>query len=110
MDVSDISARQRLAIGIALTLLAEAVSFFGRAQIGPDLGPVTRLAGFAIVFGVGFLGAALEPPLTRAFGADDWDALSTGKQVLALFVMAVTAIVLYGVVGRVGFSVATALG
>jgi len=110
MDVSDISARERLAIGIALTLLAQVVMVFGRAHIGPDLGPITRLGGFAVIFGVGFLGAALEPTLTRSFGADEWNDLSTGKQTAALIVMAITAIVLYGVVGRVGSTVATALG
>lgn len=108
MDVSDISAKQRLGIGITLTLVAQAITVLGRAQIGPDLGPVTRLGGIAILFGVGFLGAALEPALTDRLGADEWSALSTSQQTLALVVMAGTAIVLYAVVSGVG-SVAAAL-
>lgn len=102
MDVSDISAKQRLAIGVTLTLVSELVVVLGSGAIGPDLGPVVKLGGISILFGVGFLGAALEPALTRRFGETEWKALSAGKQTAALFVMAITAIVLYGVVGRLG--------
>lgn len=102
MDVSHISAKQRLGIGVALTLLSQVVLVLGRSQIGPDLGPVVRLGGLSVLLGVGFLGAALEPPLTRRFGETEWGALSTGKQIVALFVMAIAAIVLYGVVSGVG--------
>lgn len=109
MDVSDISATQRLGIGIVLTLVSQVIMVLGRAHIGPDLGPITRLGAISILLGVGFLGAALEPPLTRRFGADDWNTLSGGKQTIALFVMAITAIVLYGVVSTLGSMVVSLL-
>lgn len=59
---------------------------------------MTRLSAFATLFGIGFLGAAFEPPLTNAFGARQWDDLSTLKQTAVLFVLAVVALVLWFVV------------
>ncbi|QSW99967.1 hypothetical protein [Haloterrigena alkaliphila] len=88
MDVSDVSTTQRLAIGITLVVVGSAI-----AQ--PNLGLLTRLSAFATLFGVGFLGAAFEPPLTNAFGAGEWAELSGVKQTAILFVLAVVAIVLW---------------
>ena len=102
MDVSDISARQRLGIGVAFTLFAQVLVVVGSGHIGPDLGPIVKIGGLSVLLGVGFLGAALEPVLTRRLGGSEWDALSTGKQTVALFVMALTAIVLYGIVSTLG--------
>ncbi|MCU4744258.1 hypothetical protein OB955_18060 [Halobacteria archaeon AArc-m2/3/4] len=88
MDVSDVSAAQRLAIGIVLVAVG---SVLGQ----PNLGLETRISAFATVFGVGFLGAAFEPPLTNALGAQQWEDLSGLKQTAALFVLAIVAIVLW---------------
>lgn len=88
MDVSDVSAVQRLGIGIVLVVVG---SVLGQ----PNLGLVTRISAFATLFGIGFLGAAFEPPLTNALGAQQWEDLSGLKQTAVLFVLAVVAIVLW---------------
>lgn len=67
----------------------------GSALGQPNLGLETRLSSLATVFGIGFLGAAFEPPLTNALGARRWEHLSSLKQTAVLFVLAVVAIVLW---------------
>lgn len=91
MDVSGISAGERLAIGVGLVVVGSTIG-------QPNLGLLTRLSAIATVFGVGFLGAAFEPPLTNALGAREWDDLSSLKQAGVLFILALVAIVLWVVV------------
>ncbi|MFA9417122.1 hypothetical protein [Natrinema sp. HArc-T2] len=88
MDVSDVSATQRLVLGIVLVVVGSAIG-------QPNLGLMTRLSALATGLGIGFLGAAFEPPLTNALGAQQWSELSTVKQTAALFVLAVIALVLW---------------
>ncbi|AEH36717.1 hypothetical protein [Halopiger xanaduensis] len=88
MDVEDISVAERLGIGIGLVVVGSALG-------QPNLGLMTRLAALATLFGIGFLGAAFEPPLTNALGASRWDELGGVKQTAVLFVLAVVAIVLW---------------
>lgn len=88
MDVSDVSAGQRLVAGAALAVLGA-----GLAQ--PSLGRLTQISAVATLLGVGLLGAAAEPPLTNALGADEWEELSSTMRIFALVVLMVVAVVLY---------------
>jgi len=88
MEVSNISPAQRLGIGITLVVIG---SMLGQ----PNLGLETRISAFATVFGVGFLGAAFEPPLTNVLGAQEWEELSWVKQTAVLFVLAIIAVILF---------------
>ncbi|WP_252698314.1 hypothetical protein [Natronosalvus vescus] len=78
-------------IGVVLVLVG---STLGQ----PNLGLETRISAFATLFGIGFLGAAFEPPLTARFGASGWNDLSTTKQLLVSFVLALVAIVPFAAV------------
>lgn len=109
MDVSQIdryllqrSAKQRFAIGAVLVAVAPVL-----AQ--PNLGFVTKLSALCMLLGIVFLGFSVEPPLTRQFGADGWDDLSTGKQTAVLGVVVLAAIVLYSVIGFATGAIAAAL-
>ncbi|SFB83885.1 hypothetical protein SAMN05444422_102315 [Halobiforma haloterrestris] len=88
VNVEDVSPAQRLGIGIVLVVVG---SVLGQ----PNLGLETRISAFATLFGIGFLGAAFEPPLTNALGARGWADLSSVKQTGVLFVLAIIAIVLW---------------
>ncbi|MFC4550676.1 MULTISPECIES: hypothetical protein [Halorussus] len=102
MDVSDVSSTQRFAAGIVLVVVAPMLG-------QPNLGLLTRIAGIGTFLGIGLLGAALEPPMTRALGADEWSDLSTAKQVPVLFVLAIAALVLWFGVGVLEGVVASAM-
>lgn len=91
MDVSAVSATQRLALGVGFVLLG---SMLGQ----PNLGLEPRISALATIFGIGFLGAAFEPPLTGALDANEWDELSGLNQTMALFFLGIGAIVMLVVV------------
>lgn len=88
MDISDISPAQRLVIGVVLVTV-------GPTLAQPNLGWQTRISGILTVLGIGFLGLTLEPAMTTVLGADEWSDLSTGKQIVVLFVLSVVALVLW---------------
>lgn len=95
MDVSNVPAAYRFALGAFLTLVGASI---GQA----NLGLMTRLSGLATLLGIGFLGAAVEPPLTDLLGADRWDGLSATGQTVIAFLCALVALVSWFLVRIVG--------
>lgn len=76
--------------GIGAVLVTVGVSF-GQA----NLGPMTRIAALGWLLGIVFLAMSVEPPLTSVLGAEDWRDLSTVKQTMLLFVLAVVGLGLW---------------
>lgn len=96
------SGLERFGIGAVLVTVGVSV-----AQA--NLGFVTRLAAVSWLVGIVFLAMAAEPPLTGALGEEDWQDLSTTKQTMLLFVLAVVGLVLWIAVTVVPGLVAGAL-
>ena len=82
------SGLERFGIGAVLVTVGMSV---GQA----NLGLMTRVGAVAWLVGVPFLAMSVEPPLTSALGEADWRDLSTAKQTVLLFVLAVVGLVLW---------------
>jgi len=86
-NVDRFSGTERFLIGVGLTLVVEMLT---QARVG-----LFRLSGFLQILGWAFLGTAFLPAFTGLLGAGDWEEVSTGKQILLLWVAGVGALVLW---------------
>lgn len=91
--VDRFDGKQRFAIGALLVVAIHAAT---QLQI-----PAYRLLGYANLLAWAFLGTAFLPAFVGYLDADEWDDVSTTKQLGILWVAGVGALVLWFAIGFV---------
>ena len=92
-SVDRFDGKQRLAIGAGLVLATKAMV---ATQVG-----IYRLGGYLQLLAWAFLGTAFLPLFVSRANADEWDDISTMKQLGILWVAGVGALVLWFAISSV---------
>lgn len=86
-SVDRFSGKERFAIGVVLTIAVQAMMF---TEVS-----LFRLGGFLQLLAWAFLGTALLPPFVDYLDAEEWSEISTGKQIVVLWIAGVGALILW---------------
>lgn len=86
-SVDRFSGKERFAIGVVLTIVVQAMTFTGVSLF--------RFGGFLQLLAWAFLGTALLPPFVNYLDAEKWSDISTGKQIVVLWIAGVGALILW---------------